>query len=321
MELLFLGTSSGVPTRTRNVSGLAVIPDGGRRWFLVDCGEGTQHQIQRTSLSLAQLSTIFITHVHGDHCFGLPGLLASASMSGRDRPLTIVGPSGLEKMIRTILDVSQTRFTYELKFIDVEQILSANLFERTMVDAFALSHRVESYAYRFTESFVSRSLDTQKLLQEGIEKGAIWGQIQRSETVTLDDGRVLECKDYWLPLQTPRQIVVGGDNDTPELLSEACEKAQVLVHEATYTQDIADKVGPAPQHSSAKQTATFAQSLQLNNLVLTHFSPRYVEDETALMSIQCIYKEAEAVYQGRLFCAKDFAHYRLKSDGDLIQLD
>ncbi|MEY4562043.1 MAG: hypothetical protein RLZZ618_1320, partial [Pseudomonadota bacterium] len=96
MDLLFLGTSSGTPTKTRNVTGLALIEEQGRQWFLIDCGEGTQHQLLRTGLSVNDLATVFITHVHGDHCYGLPGLLASAGMHGRRTPLTVIAPLGVE---------------------------------------------------------------------------------------------------------------------------------------------------------------------------------------------------------------------------------
>src|SRR5690606_26719888 len=106
MNLIFLGTSAGMPTKFRNVTALAVQEDTGRAWYLVDCGEATQHQILRTKLSLNRLAAIFITHVHGDHCYGLPGLLASTGMSGRTEPLVIVAPAGIEDWINSTLQLT-----------------------------------------------------------------------------------------------------------------------------------------------------------------------------------------------------------------------
>jgi len=112
MEITLLGTSSGTPTKTRNVSGTAIRKANSKSWYLVDCGEGTQHQILRTNLSLNHLQTIFITHIHGDHCYGLPGLLASAALSGRTVPLTIVGPRAINDFFTAIQKTTQLRLSY-----------------------------------------------------------------------------------------------------------------------------------------------------------------------------------------------------------------
>ena len=117
MEILFLGTSAGTPTRQRNMSGLALRLRGARQWVLVDCAEGTQHRILRTPLSLMSLRAVFITHLHGDHCYGLPGLLASAGMLGRSEPLTIVGPPPLRAMLEAIMAASELTLPYPLTFL------------------------------------------------------------------------------------------------------------------------------------------------------------------------------------------------------------
>lgn len=117
MDLIFLGTSSGTPTKQRNVTGLALAADSGKAWYLVDCGEATQHQLLHTPLSLNGLRAIFITHVHGDHCYGLPGLLASAAMAGRKDPLPIVAPKGIEAWIRATLELTAVFLPFALEFI------------------------------------------------------------------------------------------------------------------------------------------------------------------------------------------------------------
>ena len=322
MELLFLGTSSGTPTRTRNVTALALIEDQGRAWSLVDCGEGTQHQLLRSPLSVRDLQAIFITHVHGDHCYGLPGLLASAGMNGRQAPLKIAAPQGIEAWFRSTAALTQLHLPFQLEFVATESMRGLPL-GRWRVDAVELSHRVPSYAYVFTEASVEPVLDTDKLLREGVPPGPLWGRLKKGQDVE-HQGRPLRAADYLAYPHPPRRIIVGGDNDRPELLAEAAKGAQVLVHEATYTADVAAKVGPGVGHSCAAQVAAFAQAAGLPNLVLTHFSARYPSREAGAFgapagpSIDDIRAEAAATYRGQLVLAEDFARYRLDRSGTLM---
>jgi ribonuclease Z len=319
VDLLFLGTSSGTPTRTRNVSGLALLEDKGRGWYLIDCGEATQHQVLRTSLSLHALRAIFITHVHGDHCYGLPGLLASAAMSGRRELLHIVAPLGIDEWVETTLSLTHTHLTYPLQFHSVES-LGKWRSPFLHVEAIRLSHRVPSYAYRFTEARPDVRLDIERLEAEGVTRGPLWGHLARGEEV-VHDGRPLRGDDYLLPGRPPRCVVVGGDNDRPELLRESCRHAQVLVHEATYTRDLAEKGRSAHGHSSAQAVAEFAESAGVANLVLTHFSARYQNDPARSPSIEDLRTEAQASYKGRLFLAADLQRYHLDVSGCLQVLD
>jgi ribonuclease Z len=315
MELLFLGTSSGTPTKTRNVTALALIEDQSSAWSLVDCGEGTQHQLLRTSLSVRDLQAIFITHVHGDHCYGLPGLLASAGMSGRQAPLTIAAPQGIEEWFRSTSALTQLHLPFAVEFMPSESLAGLRV-GRSTVDAIELSHRVPSYAYAFTEARVEPVLDTERLLREGVPQGPLWGRLKKGQDVE-HQGRQLQSADYLTHPYPPRKIIVGGDNDRPELLTEVSRGCQVLVHEATYTADVAAKVGPDVGHSCAQQVAAFAQSAGLPNLVLTHFSARYQSGAQGGPSIEDIRAEAASAYGGRLLLAEDFARYRLDRTGQL----
>jgi ribonuclease Z len=320
MEFQFLGTSSGTPTRSRNVSGLALRAANARQWYLVDCGEGTQHRILSTNLSLATLGAIFITHIHGDHCYGLPGLLASARLQSRTEPIYLVGPPSVRAFLDGVMQSTQLKLPYAVNFIDIETTPTIAVLSDFNVHATPLSHRVPSYAYSFIEKLVEARLDVARLTAANIPSGPRWGQIQQGENVTLADGRTIQAKDYLLPPRKPRKIIVAGDNDMPGLLAQEARDADVLIHEATYTEDILSKVGPGPQHSSAKRVAQFADDAKLDNLVLTHFSPRYQEEERSGLSLTDIETEARAYYSGRLFLANDFERYTLDKAGVLSKI-
>jgi ribonuclease Z len=320
MEFQFLGTSSGTPSKSRNVSALALRSLGASRaarpWVLVDCGEGTQHRILRTPWSLHDLAAIFITHMHGDHCYGLPGLLASAGMLNRSAPLTLVGPAPLWPFIQGVMETTELRLPFPIEFIEVTRLEEADVLPDLLVRATPLSHRMPSWGYSFTERQVERKLDTAKLEAGGVARGLAWGELQHGREVTLDDGRVLQPRDWLLPGRKPRKLIVGGDNDRPDLLIEEARDAEVLIHEATYTEEVLKKVGPGPQHSSARMTALAAAQAGVPNLVLTHFSPRYQEGEGS-PSIKDIENEARDVYAGQLFLARDFDRYLLDRQGQL----
>ena len=338
MDILFLGTSSGVPTRQRNVTALALQPENSRDWYLVDCGEATQHRLLRTPLSVRNLKAIFITHVHGDHSYGLPGLLASAAMNGRTEPLVLIGPRALWPWLELTRSMSELYLPYELQFIAVDEVPLRDVpvrevdgahaplrdtpvwhDQRISVCATLLSHRVASYGYSFTDSSQEAVLDSARLQADGVAPGAVWGQLKQGRDVVWQD-RTLLARDYLLPAQAARKIVVGGDNDQPDLLQSACDGAQVLIHEATYTEDVAAKVGPSVMHSDAARVARFAQHRRVPNLILTHFSPRYQHNLTQSPSIEDIRQEALQHYDGQLWLADDLARYRLNKGGQLQRM-
>lgn len=317
MNLVFLGTSAGVPTKARNVSGLALRESQGKGWYLVDCGEGTQHQVLRTKLSLTSLKAIFISHIHGDHCYGLPGLLASAAMHSRQAPLTIVAPAAIRAWLEATFEQTQLGLPFALEFISCDPLPAVEFGQITVATA-RLSHRVPSYAYSFTEKHPETVLNVEKLRQKGVPRGPLWGQLKQGMDIEVA-GERLTSDAFLTPTHPPRKIVIAGDNDQPALLRDACQGAQVLVHEATYSQALAHKASEVG-HSDARRVAAFAESVQLPHLVLTHFSPRYQPGSQGSPSIEDLRREAAGAYSGGLHLARDLAEYRLDKTGHLAEM-
>ena len=315
LTLTFLGTSAGVPTRQRNVSGLAVQTRSGPDWFLVDVGEGTQHRLQRAGLSLNDLAAICITHVHGDHCYGLPGLLASAGMSGRKRPLTLIAPQPVKEWLAATQGLTDLHLPYAVHHIDVVNVPAGRpVWDQAgvRIEAHPLRHRVPSHAYSVQFETRRIRLHADALRALSLPPGPLWHALQSGEDVAFE-GRTLRSTEFADHVTQRVRAVIGGDNAEPALLREACAGAQVLVHEATYTQAVSDKVGPGPMHSTAGQVAAFAQSVGLPNLVLTHFSARY-HHAAGLAELEA---EARAAYGGALWMANDLDVFELDADGVL----
>ena len=316
LDFQFLGTSAGIPTKTRNVTALAIGQTASKPWLLVDCGEATQQQILQTPLSANTLSAICITHVHGDHCYGLPGMLASAGLNKRTQPLTLIAPLPLWQWLQHTIALTDLYLSFELQFVDVTTLLTqSHLVDGFEISAVALNHRVPSFAYKIQHQRQVKQLDRDALYAHGLPAGPLWGMLQNGDDVYYQ-GRNYPASLYLEQHEQQVCALIGGDNDTPALLQAACDGVQVLVHEATYTQEIADKVGAFPMHSSAKQTAEFAYQAAIPNLVLTHFSARY-NDAQALAPLLA---EAKLHYHGQVHLAEDFAQYRLLPTGEFQPL-
>lgn len=317
LHFTFLGTSSGVPTLTRNVSALAIRNSNNKDWILVDAGEGTQHRIQQAKLSLQSLIAICITHVHGDHCYGLIGLLASAGMNARTAPLTIIAPKEIQQWVEVTAQLTDLHLPYSLKFIDVNEATQVqHLTDELSIQAHLLSHRVPSFAFSIIAQKIQKKLDTQALIQLGVPRGKAWGDLQQGINIQLNE-KILNAADFIQTYTQRVHAIVGGDNDCPELLAHPCQNAQLLIHESTYTQAILDKVGTAPMHSSAKIVAEFAQQHGLNNLILTHFSPRHQDSAGQ----QAIAEEVETFYTGNFYLARDLNQFSLDATGQLSKTD
>ncbi|WP_271000450.1 ribonuclease Z [Listeria seeligeri] len=302
MELVFLGTGAGVPSRGRNVTSIALsmLNERNAIW-LFDCGEATQHQILRSQIKLSKLEKIFITHMHGDHIFGLPGLLSSRSFQGGDSDLTIYGPVGIQAYVETSLKLSGTRLTYKIIFEEMEPGL---IFEDEMftVTADELDHGMLSYGYRIVEKDKQGALDAARLKADGVEPGPIFQLLKNGEVVTLPDGREIDGKNYIGAPQKGKIISIFGD--TRETASEfaLAENADVLIHEATFEGD-KGKMAAEYMHSTTIQAAELAKKAGVKKLILTHISSRYDREASKALLIEAksVFENTEIAYDLAVF--------------------
>jgi RNAse Z (EC 3.1.26.11) len=287
MQITFLGTSSGVPTKSRNVSSVAIkLPQRSEVW-LFDCGEGTQHQIMRSEIKSSQITKIFITHLHGDHIFGLAGLLASCGMAGATQRIDIYAPSGLGEYLDASLRYSETKLAYPVK---VHRAKTGVVFSDAdfTVTCAPLKHRVTAYGYRLTEHDRTGRFDVAKAKSLGIPEGKVYGLLKQGKTVTLEDGRTFDGADFVGPPHKGRAIAYCTDTIYCDNAVELAQNANVLIHEATFAHQDAE-MAFARLHSTTTMAAQVALGAQVQQLIMTHFSPRYLNLDELLAEARAIF--------------------------------
>lgn len=292
MDLYFMGTNAGVPSLERNVTSLALrLLDERRSFWLFDCGEGTQHQILRSPLKLSKLENIFITHLHGDHLFGLPGLISSRAYQGGDTPLTIYGPQGLKRYITTVLELSESRINYKMDIVEHD---GGTVFEDESfrVEAALLDHRIPSYGYRIIEKDQPGKLDTALLKKYGISPGPLYGKLKRGESVQAPNDKTVHPAEVLGKSKKGRIVTILGDTRPCPAALELAKDADVLVHESTFLHELAG-IAHTYHHSTARQAAEAAKYAGVKELFLTHFSSRYKNNE----QMDRIQQEAEAIFK------------------------
>lgn len=298
MEIVFLGTGAGMPAKQRNVTSIALkILSKGAIW-LFDCGEGTQHQLLHTSLKPRKIEKIFITHLHGDHIFGLPGLLSSRSFLGGEEPLTVYGPPGIRSFIETSLSVSSTRLKYDLSVVEIGE---GTVYEddQFIVEAKRLDHAVLTFGYRIVEKDQPGTLLVDKLMALGIQPGPIYKRIKSEPTVRLDDGRVLNCSEFIGPPKKGRIVAILGDTRPCDNGVALAKDADLVIHEATFEKK-AESLAAEYFHSTTRQAAEIAKKANAKALCLTHISSRYELKDNPLLE-----REAKEIFPNSTV-AKDF---------------
>jgi ribonuclease Z len=301
VEVTFLGTSSGVPTRTRNVSSVALrLQQRGEVW-LFDCGEATQHQLLRSAPKVSQISRIFITHMHGDHVFGLMGLLATCGLAGHPTRIDVYGPEGLEDYVRASVRYTQTGFSYPLEVHTIEPGMVYE-DEELVVSCLPLKHRIPAYGFRVAEKDRAGRFEVERAAALGIPAGPLYGKLKRGEQVTLADGRTLNGADFCGPVEEGRKIAYCTDTIFCQQAIELARDADLLIHEATYVEED-EALARRGQHSTAQMAARVAREAGVRRLIITHFSQRYARGNA--IEPEALLKEARSTFPATEM-ARDF---------------
>lgn len=293
-DVLFLGTGASIPSKNRTLPAVAIRHDS--EVVLFDCGEGVQRQLMLSPLSFMKITAIFVTHLHGDHILGLPGLLQTMGMSGRRNPLLVAGPKGTTHSVRSLLGacdrshkdrnpdpINDLEFPLEVVEMEHGQIIQMKGYS---VKAFKTEHGVESIGFRFIENDLPGRFDKEKALSLGLDPGKDFSDIQKGITVKgISPSEIIG---------RPRpgcSIVYTGDTIPCDTLTEAVENATLLIHESTYS-ETDSKLATDNLHSTAKDAATLAKNTNVKMLALIHVSNRYDEPETLLEEAQAIFKNS-----------------------------
>ena len=300
-----------MPTRVRNVSAVALrLPQRGEVW-LFDCGEATQHQIQRTDLRLGQISRVFITHLHGDHVFGLLGLLASIGLAGAAQPVELYGPAGLKDFVHTGARLTRTTLGESL----VVNTVRAGLIhedEGFAVSCLPLRHRLQSFGYRVQERDRTGRFDVERAAELGIPPGPLYGRLKRGETVALPDGRTVAGRELCGPDLRGRAVVYCTDTTYCDNSIELSRGADLLIHEATFVDEDAH-LARQSTHSTAADAARVAHAAGARRLAITHVSPRYAPGNP--VEISTLVRQARAVFPATTL-AEDFMTIEVEREED-----
>jgi len=291
-----------------------VFSNSNKLW-LWDCGEGTQQQIQKTSLKVSKLEKIFISHLHGDHVFGLPGLLASRGLRGgkNQNKVQIFGPEGLDRYLEETLSITRTYIPYEIKIKIIPPNVSAGIIwedEDYIVRYIEVNHNIKTYAYSVEEKKDRSHFLVEKAHQLNIPPGPVYGTLKEGKTVELSNGRIFQGKNFLSKIKKGRKIVFCGDTTYCENLVHLAKSADLLIHEATFSQreeDLANR----NFHSTTTIAAKVAKQAQVKKLLLTHISPRYgSSNNKPLITEKELLTEAQSVFPETIL-AGDFMEHEI----------
>ena len=300
LSILFLGTGGSWPSVKRNVSSLALKRAG--EIMLFDCGEGTQRQFQKSKLSYMQISKIFITHFHGDHFLGLPGLIQTMQLNDREIPLHIYGPKGMIKLLNQLLSLGYFRPNYEIIGYEIDggDVLK---FDGYKISVIRVKHGIPALAYCLEEDMRPGKFDKPKALKLGIPEGPLFSNLQKGKTITLKDGRKITPNMVLGPPRKGRKIVFSGDTKPIDEMINFAKNADVLIHDATFDSDLEDLSGDYG-HTTASQAAEIAKKADVDKLFLIHISPRYNENSV-------LEDEAKKIFKNSVV-PKDFHEFEVK---------
>ena len=300
-DVIPLGTGSAIPTKTRHLSGTLLRREG--RMVLFDCGEGTQLQILRGDLARGKLDAICITHLHGDHIYGLPGLLTTLALLERTDPLTIIGPRGLRAMIEAMPGLNAGGGSYATRYVELAEGLTRQLVfedDHITIEARPIEHRTFCVGYRYQERTRPGSLDGDAARAAGITEGWQFEALKRRQPVTLDDATVVQPDGLVGPPRPGAAFAYVLDTMPCEGGRQLAFEADLVMHEATFTDELADRAVEVG-HSTARQAAEVARDASAKHLLLTHFSARYADPAPLVAEAREVFPNTDAAEELRRY--------------------
>jgi ribonuclease Z len=279
LSVTFLGTGAACPTVDRNVAALAVQREG--ETILFDCGEGTQRQMMRYGVGFS-FTEVFFTHFHADHMLGIIGLLRTMGLQDRIAPVTLYGPRGAHRILGAAMSLGIERNKFPIEVVEIQ---AGDRLRRDEYDivAFETQHRADTVGYALAEHTRLGRFHPERARELGVPEGPLWGRLHKGETVTLDDGRTVSPPDLVGAPRRGRTLVYSGDTRPHLALLEAARGADLLIHEATFGGDEAERAVETG-HSTAAEAGRVALEAGVRRLVLTHISPRYTRDAPELLA-------------------------------------
>lgn len=293
IRVVFLGTAASRPTVSRNVSGLMLNREGALTLF--DCGEGTQRQMMRFGTGFA-VDDVFFTHMHADHFLGIIGLLRTMGLQGREHGIRLWCPAGTRGILEAAvhLGVDRVGFPVELRELEPGAVLDRDDHE---IRAFRTTHGGRSLGYALVEHDRLGRFDPERARQLGVPEGPLFGRLHRGEAVEVE-GRTIPPEAVVGPRRRGRKLVYTGDTRPSEIAVRAARSADLLIHDATFTEEDAARARDTG-HSTAREAATVAREAEVGRLLLTHISPRYAEDTRVLeREARAVFRKSGVAYDG-----------------------
>lgn len=287
LRVVFLGTAAGVPTLKRSLPAILVQRDGEQLMF--DCGEGVQRQMLMAGASLNRTTRVFVTHMHGDHVMGLPGLLQTMALLGREKKLEVYGPPNIRDFLRGIRETVQFVLTFPLEIYEIERPGVVCPEDKYTVQAIRSKHVIPSFAYAYVEKPRPGRFYAEKAKALGLPEGPLWSKVQRGQRVKLPNGRVIKPEQVLGQPRQGRKIVYTGDTRPFKRLERFAANADLLIHDSTLGDELADRA-ERYGHSTVDQAAESAKKAQAKQLILTHISQRYEDTSTWLKQARKIFK-------------------------------
>lgn len=305
-QVQILGTSAAIPTNSRLPSAQVVTIND--RHHLVDCGEGTQMQLLRQKVKYSRLDAIFISHLHGDHILGLPGLLNSLSLYERNFPLKLFGPSGLQEILDVVFRQTYSYLNYELEFIPTEDFLPGDIIyqtDRYQVHVLPLEHRIFCRGFKFVEINKKPRFDFYKAKSMEIPNN-YFGLLKQGNSVELEDGRIIHPDEVLKDPEAPLSYSYCSDTCYNEALVDYIRHSKLLYHEATFLHDMQERAAQTA-HSTALEAGKIAAAAEVRQLIIGHYSARYKDLKPFLHEARSVFPNTLLAKEGYVFNLKDFA--------------